>query len=988
MTTSGLDLKVGGEGMKGFYDKMLVDFANKYGKKWGSGVEDKQIGTREGDIVSVNDRNARKEVWQGYRKDLPKPLNPGDVIVEQHKVSVHYLPITDAMRSDVMYMGQELYAGLPLTDMFNKAIPKEQRESAYAKLINRFAPIENAMKEAKKAGAEGMDIGIRAREYLGIAGKFQATMNDKTFRITKDGKIEDTGEGLRPILQDYEKLNKADKDLNDIGLYLEARRAIADKRGVVKLPGDKNANEVMVELRDKYGDKLDDFSDIADRVYAFQDRVLSQLVDAGIMSKDLYKSIKENNPDYIPFDRVMEEQGFIGGPKSKRIFTDARNPLKTIKGSVLPIENPFESILKNTFQILDRAERNTVAKGLADIAEFLPERAKKLHQAMDVKVTDQLGTDGNPIKIIEKKAGKFFYVENGNRKFIDIGLNKPKGVIEYYDNGDKKYLKLDENLYNAMSGLNDSQMGDLVKILSKPTNWLRTGVVISPEFWVKNSIRDQFTAFLQTDFNPSTIFDTMGSVADIVKKSDTYHNWLKTGGAYSGFVDINRENLKEKLAEVKKNPALLLKLNVLQTAQDISGVVENATRVGIYKRALKRGDTPVDAGFKSREGTLDFARRGSAMKEVNSLIAFFNPSIQGTDKFIRTMKEKPTETTLKAVASITIPSLMLWAINKDDEEYQEMSSWLKDLFWNFKVDGTWYRIPKPYLYGQLFGSSVERMLDRFYRDDPDAMDGFAKSMMDAVSPVQGDPASTLLPTAIRPLIENATNWSFFREAPVVPKSREGLIPSEQYSGGTTETAKAIGKLLDYSPSKVENIVRGWGGTTAYDALKLSDAIFAPQKEQRPVGVSGKYFVKGFTSKPPLINPKSSQQFYDNWTALDSEFKTYNKMVKEGRLADANKLAEKYADIDAVHKMVLQAKNKIKEIDDQLDLAEKGNKPDAEKLAVIEPLEKQRLAIYKAANDLMKKRAESISEEYRKLPESKPFTPTTGPRQPGLKIKQF
>ena len=34
------DIKVGGEGMKGFYDKMLPAFMNKYGKKWGIKVED------------------------------------------------------------------------------------------------------------------------------------------------------------------------------------------------------------------------------------------------------------------------------------------------------------------------------------------------------------------------------------------------------------------------------------------------------------------------------------------------------------------------------------------------------------------------------------------------------------------------------------------------------------------------------------------------------------------------------------------------------------------------------------------------------------------------------------------------------------------------------------------------------------------------------------------------------------------------------------
>lgn len=35
---SGIDLKVGGEGMKGFYDKILVDFAKKFGKKFGAKV--------------------------------------------------------------------------------------------------------------------------------------------------------------------------------------------------------------------------------------------------------------------------------------------------------------------------------------------------------------------------------------------------------------------------------------------------------------------------------------------------------------------------------------------------------------------------------------------------------------------------------------------------------------------------------------------------------------------------------------------------------------------------------------------------------------------------------------------------------------------------------------------------------------------------------------------------------------------------------------
>jgi hypothetical protein len=42
-----LDLEVGGEGMAGFYDKILVDQANKIGKKHGAKVEKGSIGTSE-----------------------------------------------------------------------------------------------------------------------------------------------------------------------------------------------------------------------------------------------------------------------------------------------------------------------------------------------------------------------------------------------------------------------------------------------------------------------------------------------------------------------------------------------------------------------------------------------------------------------------------------------------------------------------------------------------------------------------------------------------------------------------------------------------------------------------------------------------------------------------------------------------------------------------------------------------------------------------
>lgn len=96
----GDDLKVGGEGMKGFYDKILPDFMNKYGKKWGAKVEQGSIG----DQIAIVDKNG-KEVWSGSRKTMPA-LDSGDKVIDDNKV--HSIPITPAMRNEVIFKGQPI----------------------------------------------------------------------------------------------------------------------------------------------------------------------------------------------------------------------------------------------------------------------------------------------------------------------------------------------------------------------------------------------------------------------------------------------------------------------------------------------------------------------------------------------------------------------------------------------------------------------------------------------------------------------------------------------------------------------------------------------------------------------------------------------------------------------------------------------------------------------------------------------------------------
>lgn len=90
------DLSVGGEGMKGFYDKILLDYLNKYGEKYGAKVGQLPI--------------ARGE------KMIPDNAGLGMIRSgEPELTQLHSFDITPQMREEVLTKGQPLYQqiGIP-----------------------------------------------------------------------------------------------------------------------------------------------------------------------------------------------------------------------------------------------------------------------------------------------------------------------------------------------------------------------------------------------------------------------------------------------------------------------------------------------------------------------------------------------------------------------------------------------------------------------------------------------------------------------------------------------------------------------------------------------------------------------------------------------------------------------------------------------------------------------------------------------------------
>ncbi len=107
-TYEGLDLKSGGQGMRGFYDKIIPDFARKYVKKWGSSVEDVTIG-RKGKVekrgsswqVTLGDGHSQKFSNEWSAQEYLDKFDTG-----AHEL--HAVRITPEMRDSVK-AGQPLF---------------------------------------------------------------------------------------------------------------------------------------------------------------------------------------------------------------------------------------------------------------------------------------------------------------------------------------------------------------------------------------------------------------------------------------------------------------------------------------------------------------------------------------------------------------------------------------------------------------------------------------------------------------------------------------------------------------------------------------------------------------------------------------------------------------------------------------------------------------------------------------------------------------
>jgi len=655
---------------------------------------------------------------------------------------------------------------------------RQKLEQFYTDWVNRFYPIEKVTGKIEK------DLKVKIlpekspvyaiKRLLGAGGTASLRHRQK----------------LEPVLK---TLDNANVDLNDFDVFLKAKRDLGFAEVGRKIRGSdpEMAQRTIEALSRKYD--ISFLERVASDLYQYQDEGLRKLLDAGFIGKDAYNRIKAQNKYYVPFERIMDTvDNYLGIPTSKA--QQAVSPIKKIKGSERKIISPIESIIANTYKIEAAVAKNRVAKSLVDLRNLSP--------------------NYKDIFVPAKKSGT--------------------NTISVWENGKKQFYQVPEDIAKAVKGLNEEELGTLVKILSTPARILRQGATgRNIDFMIPNVFKDQLDAAVSSKYGYRPFIDYFRGLAHLVNyrrtgSDELVEQYLKSGGSIFFGSMSGRKAIREQIKEATTKPALTKRLGkwLVEGIETIGEYSETPTRLGLFKRTLEKTSNPYIAALESREGTLDFARMGAKMRVANAIIPFLNVGIQGFDKMIRSAIDHPGRMAIAMATYGGLPAAMTAIYNNlfYPQELSEIPQWVRDS--NFVIvkgrdkDGKvkYLTFPKgniiPYI-----ANPTEHFIAWLAGNDNEGFSKMALNTLTQGLPVIGSGGTikevisrtvgSNLPQAIKPIAEDVANYSFFRGKQIVPSYLAKKPPALQTYPWTPQLYQKIGRILKVSPLRVKNMMEGY-----------------------------------------------------------------------------------------------------------------------------------------------------------------------------------
>ncbi|WP_421213449.1 LPD38 domain-containing protein [Aeromonas dhakensis] len=802
-------------------------------------------------------------------------------------------------------------------------------KKANTEVLDALAPIKYA--EDAAGITDAADSGyVAARMATGAASTMQATM---LYGLPewKDGVIQrKAGSGEKDALLGI--FSGLGTDLHNwLGWMAGHRAELLMEQGRENLLSEQD----IAALKGLGKGKEAKFKEAKARWNRLNAATLDLAQEAGLFTKEARAEFE--NEWYIPFFRESEDGDVIAPFKPKGIANQNAG-IKKLKGGEANTNDLLENIFTSTSKLIDASMKNMAAQ----------------------KTVWNLADTGL-IEVVAKPNMMDWRALKNGKDLITVKLEGEDYMVRVED----------PDLYRAMTFFDRQPFGSMVNMASKAKRLLTAGVTASPEFMLRNFLRDSLSSWAISKDGFKPVIDSIkgvkktlamdGSTIDVMFSGASFLGGYVNGNDPTAMADTVRKSLRRK--GMTPEQITRYEKSIIRNAAQAKGVVanvwekynrygealENANREAVYDAAIKAGKSHAQAAFESKD-LMDFSMLGAAraIQGAAMILPFFNARLQGLGKLTRELRDNPREIAKRA-GMITAMSLGLLAANWDDERYEELPDWDKDANWHFFVGDQHFRIPKPFEIGVMFGTIPERVVRAMGDKDTGAQ--FGKAVARAI----GDTfALNPTPQIVKPMVEAAFNYDSFRGGPIDSPQDLAVKAEARYNEQTSLLMRELGELSGFSPKQLEHLVIGYTGTMGSYVMAAADGLI---RAARP-GESASWradeipLVKAvYRGTGPAKSTQHMEEFYRMLNEVNQLKRTVDQYRSEGLTDKANELLDEQGGILKARRSLSRTQQQVRVVRNRIELIQRDRTMNAEekRQRIDELLARRNDLVYQAVN---------------------------------------
>lgn len=737
-------------------------------------------------------------------------------------------------------------------------------------------------------------------------------------KVKADGSHTFVGKGLEQILEPVAR------DLDNWTLYAVGRSAKElFQQGREKL---FTANEIRAMLALETPEFRQAFAD-----YQQWNKAVVDFAEAKGLINPQTRALWQRS-EYLPFYRA----GQNAATKRKGGVEGNWNGIQRLTGGTGNIRSVLGNMIQNASHLIAESLKNEARVKVADLADkvqgggkFMTKipRANKsvaidreqimryVADMLGVKASDLAG--GGGLKsyppewqpVIDQLVNQFsqepgfiqFWMRGQAPKGDNIVAVMREGKPDFYEVGDPV-------LFRALQSLNRPGQNMVVRFLS----WFRrigqSSITLTPDFIAANVARDTILAGVMSRSGFRPIVDSIQGMKSRLLRDENYREFIANGGGLSSHL-MDEQSFRGHLERfyskrgINTQTVINTPTKLLYALETLADAAELSTRVGEYRRARQQGMSPREAAYQAREISTDFAMRGDnpTVGVLYDTVIFLKAAMNSMDRLYRGAAKDPQRAQIAAkTGMLALASMWLYSVNRDNPLYQDLEDWDKDTHWHFFVPKAGaaddappeeryhhFRYPKIWEIGAV-SSLAERSLAAIMDDDKDGLgDDFAR-ILGNLFHVQ------LIPQAVQPLYEQATNKDTFTGRPIETMGMESMAKWARAAPQTNRTLTELGvasrnlpEALQVNPVRTEALLRGYFNTWAMYGLALSDAALFDDKPT--MRVDDYPVIRRFYAADPQRHTRYETEFYDMLRDATELRRTMKQMDKTGRPEIAGEL---------------------------------------------------------------------------------------------------